>query len=241
MSLVLILQLASYHCTCKGSHDAVASHLVAAKVASSTSSQRTHQTTVAFCLRIRICGAVAAGWRSLAIWVGVVRVVGSLIVVIGSLLRKLIRWLCRGVLLIITLTLSVRIVIWYRSRGLAVLEAALSRWAIASLLLGVRVLVALLRRVAGVLRGVLLLRRIGIGIMVSTLWSITLAGCGRTVLVLGILVVLIVWVRHCGVENGGFKEAGFPSWSSYDFEVDGGSVLVVVRMETVREGTKETK
>ena len=109
--------------------------------------------------------------------------------------------------------------IWYWSRGLAVLEAALSRWAVASLLLSVRVLVTLLRRVASLLRGVLLLlRRIGIGIMVSTLrWSITLARCGRTVLVLGILVVLIVGVRHCGVENGGFREAGFPSWSSYEF------------------------
>lgn len=160
-------------------------------------------------MRIRVCGAVAAGWRSLAVWVGIVRVVGSLIVVIWSLLRKLIRWWCRRVLLIITLTLSVRIVIWYRSRGLAVLEAALSWWAVASLLLGVRVLVALLRRVAGLLRGVLLLlRRIGVRIMVSTLrWSITLARCGRTVLVLGILVVLIVGVRHCGVENGG--ETGF--------------------------------
>lgn len=209
MGLMLILQLASYHCTCKGSYDAVPSHLVAAKVASSTSSQRTHQTTVAFCLRIRVCGAVAAGWRSLAVWVGVVRVVGSLIVVIGSLLRELIRWWCRGVLLIIALTLSVRIVIWYRSRGLAVLEAALSWWAVASLLLGIRVLVALLRRVAGLLRGMLLLlRRIGIGIMVSALgWSITLARRGRTVLVLGILVVLIVGVRHCGVDNG--VETGF--------------------------------
>jgi hypothetical protein len=47
-------------------------------------------------------------------------------------------------------------------------------------------------------------------------WSITLARCGRTVLVLGILVVLIVGVRHCGVENGGFREVGFPSWSSYE-------------------------
>ena len=91
------------------------------------------------------------------------------------------------------------------------LEAALSRWAVASLLLGVRVLVTLLRRVAGLLRGVLLLlRRIGIGIMVSTLrWSITLARCGRTVLVLGILIVLIVGVRHCGVENGGLGKRGF--------------------------------
>jgi hypothetical protein len=118
------------------------------------------------------------------------------------------------------LTPSIRIVIWYWSRGLAVLEAALSRWAVASLLLGVRVLVTLLRRVAGLLRGVLLLlrRRIGIGIMVSTLrWSIALARCGRTVLVLGILVVLIVGVRHCGVENGGFREVGFPGWSSYEF------------------------
>ena len=53
-------------------------------------------------MRIRICRAVAAGRRSLAVRVGVVRVVGSLIVVIGSLLRKLIRWWCRGVLLIIT-------------------------------------------------------------------------------------------------------------------------------------------
>jgi hypothetical protein len=118
------------------------------------------------------------------------------------------------------LTLSIRIVMWYRSRGLAVLEAALSWWAVASLLLGVRVLVTLLRRVAGLLRGILLMLR-GIGIMISTLrWSITLARCGRTVLVLGILVVLIVWVRHCGVENGvrrGFREAGFPRWSSCPF------------------------
>jgi hypothetical protein len=205
VGLEIILQLASRHCTCNGSYDAMPSHLVAAIVASNTSCQRTHQTTVAFCLRIRVCGAVAAGWRSLTVWVGVVRVVGSLIVVIGSLLRKLIRWWCTRVLLIITLTLSVRIVIWYRSRGLAVLEAALSRWAVASLLLGIRVLVTLLRRVAGLLRGILLLRRIGIGIMmVSTLrWSVTLARCGRTVLVLGILVVLIVGVRHYGVENGG--------------------------------------
>jgi len=218
IGLEFILQLASSHCTCNGSYDTVPPKLVAAIVAGNTSCQRTHQTTVAFCLRIRVCGTVAAGWRSLAIWVGVVRVVGSLIVVIGSLLRKLIRWWCRGVLLIIMLTPSVRIVIWYRSWGLAVLEAALSRWAVASLLLGVRVLVTLLRRVAGLLRGVLLLlRRIGIGIMVSTLrWSITLARCGRTVLVLGILVVLIVGVRHCGVENGGFREVGFPSWSSYE-------------------------
>jgi len=97
-----------------------------------------------------------------------------------------------------------------------VLEAALSWWAVASLLLGVRVLVTLLRRVAGLLRGILLLlRRIGIGIMVSALrWSITLARCGRTVLVLGILVVLIVGVRHCGVENGG---SGVSRWSSYEF------------------------
>ena len=107
VGLVLILQLASCHCTYKGSYDAVPSQLVAAKVASSTSSQRTHQTTVAFCLRIRVRGAVAAGWRSLAVWVGVVRVVGSLIVVIGSLLRELIRWWCRGVLLIITKAITV--------------------------------------------------------------------------------------------------------------------------------------
>jgi len=43
-----------------------------------------------------------------------------------------------------------------------------------------------------------------------------------------------------GVKRG-FREAEFPSWSSYEFEVDGGSILAVVRMETVREGTKETK
>jgi uncharacterized membrane protein len=107
VGLVLILQLASYHCTCKGSYDAVPSHLVAAKVASSTSSQSTHQTTVAFCLRIRVRGTVAAGWRSLAVWAGVVRIVGSLIVGIGSLLRELIRWWCRRVLLIITNVINV--------------------------------------------------------------------------------------------------------------------------------------
>jgi hypothetical protein len=209
------------------------SHLVAAIVASNTSCQRTHQTTVAFCLRIRVCGVIAAGRRSLAVRVGVVRVVGSLIVVIGSLLRKLIRWWCRGVLLIIVLAPSVSILIWCWSRGLAVLEAALDWWAVAGLLLGVRVLVALLRRVAGLLRGILLLRRMGIGIMVSTLRrSITLARCGRTILVLGILIVLIVGVRHCGVENGGetgFREAGFPRWSSYGFWVDDGTILLVWR------------
>jgi hypothetical protein len=79
-------------------------HLVAAKVARRTSSQRTHYPAIALLLRVGVCGTIA-GAGSLAVGVGVVGVVGSGVRRVGTLLRELIGGLDAGVLLVSRITM----------------------------------------------------------------------------------------------------------------------------------------
>ena len=214
--LVLVLELASKHSASKGTNNSMTPHLVATKVPCSTSSQCAHQPPVAFSLRVGICGAIVLlAW--LAIRVRSLRVVGVLVLLVGALLRELVRRSSTWILLLVVLAglyvsyVSKHIVvlgvlplllIWIIVRGgglaLAVLEAALRWWAI-------RLLVPLLL-FAVIALGLWLLRRITrllvVLLVVFLRRCVSLTWCGRAVLVRGILivvlVVLVVGVRHVG-------------------------------------------
>lgn len=87
--LVLVLELAAKHRSGKGTNDSVATHLVSSKVPCGASSQCAHQSSVALSLRVGIGGAI----RLLAgLSVRGLRVVWVLVLLIGALLRELLRW-----------------------------------------------------------------------------------------------------------------------------------------------------
>ena len=128
--LVFVFQLAPKHRSRESTHDPVSAHLIATKVSRCTSAQRTHQTTIALLLGIRVCGPIVLLTR-LSVWV---LLSGRVLVLrVGALLRKLLgRWLA-GVLLLVVLTLLlVGIVIRCL---LAVLESALRGRAVLLLIL----------------------------------------------------------------------------------------------------------
>lgn len=56
--LVLVLELAAEHRTCYGAHDAVATKLVAAEVASGAATKGTHEAAITLGLRVGVCGAI---------------------------------------------------------------------------------------------------------------------------------------------------------------------------------------
>jgi hypothetical protein len=65
--LVLVLELGSKNRACYGAHNAVAAHLIATEVASSTTSQSAHQAAVTLCLSIGVRRSVGGSSR-LAVW-----------------------------------------------------------------------------------------------------------------------------------------------------------------------------
>ena len=83
--LVLVFELAAEHCAGESTEDAVAAHLVAAKVSGCTATEGAHQTTVTFLLHGWIAAAVLLtrlGVRVLALRV--------LILTVGTLLGELV-------------------------------------------------------------------------------------------------------------------------------------------------------
>ncbi|PSN66359.1 hypothetical protein BS50DRAFT_413209 [Corynespora cassiicola Philippines] len=98
--LELVLELVSHKGTCKRAEHAVAAHLVAAKVAGGTASQRAHEAAVALGLRVGVRGTVAllAVGRLLALRILVLRV--------RALLRVLARRSLAWVLLLAVLAVG---------------------------------------------------------------------------------------------------------------------------------------
>lgn len=185
--LVLVLELGAEHSARECADDAVAAHLVAAKVPRGTAAERTHQSTVTLSLRIRICGAVlllVLSW--LAVWVLPMRV---LVLWIGALLGELVLRLGTGILTLLLAVLLLLVIGCY----LAVLEASMCRRAI--------LLVIALLLVAAIvaLGSTLLLGRIAgglpiAGLLIPLLRRILALVLGRILLVA--LVVLIVGAGH---------------------------------------------
>jgi hypothetical protein len=97
--LEVVLSLATKHGTCYGTEDAVAAHLVAAEVSGSTATKSTHQASVTFLLHSRITGSVMLLSRL------TVRVLGILILTVGTLLRELILGLRTGVTSLLVLAI----------------------------------------------------------------------------------------------------------------------------------------
>jgi peptidoglycan/LPS O-acetylase OafA/YrhL len=105
--LMLVLQFASQHSSRKGTHDAMSTHLIAAKVSRGASTERTHQTAIALLLGIRICGAIVLLLAGLPVWVlGLVLVGGILVLRVGTLLGELLGWWLAGVLLLVVLAVG---------------------------------------------------------------------------------------------------------------------------------------
>jgi len=183
----------------------VAAHLVTAEVPGRTTAERTHQTAIAFLLRVGVCGAVATGLVSLAVGIRVVGVIGRLALRVSALLGELVRRLSSRVLLVSLVLLLVGVLIG-RWALLAVLEAALGWRSVPYLLLlRIRIWISLAGvgavlwrdwRVRWVTRGIRI-------IVVSWLrCGIALASrSGRAILVGRVLLVvlaavLVVWIRH---------------------------------------------
>ena len=91
--LVVVFELTTEHCTGDGTDNAVATHLVAAKVSSSAAAQGAHKASVTLLLHSWVAGAIlllsglAVG--VLALWI--------LVLAVGTLLRELIVRLLAGV------------------------------------------------------------------------------------------------------------------------------------------------
>ena len=99
--LEVVFSLATKHGTCYGTEDAVAAHLVAAEVSSSTATKSAHQASVTLLLHSRITGSVLLLSRL------TVRVLalGVLILTVGTLLRELILGLRAGVASLLVLAM----------------------------------------------------------------------------------------------------------------------------------------
>lgn len=100
--LVLVLELAAKNSASNGTEDAVAAHLVAAEVARCTTTESTHQTTIALSLRTGVSRAVLllAGLAIcvVALWI--------LILWVGTLLWELVLG-CLARILLVLLGLAV--------------------------------------------------------------------------------------------------------------------------------------
>jgi hypothetical protein len=93
-----IFCLVAHESTCESAHQTVAAHLVAAKVPSGAAAESTHQTTIAFRLRIGISGSVAL----LALTVAAILLsLGILLLGVGALLWEL---LCGGLARVLLLS-----------------------------------------------------------------------------------------------------------------------------------------
>lgn len=186
--LELVLQLAAADGT-KDTADYVmlATRVVTSICACRTTENGTHQTAVTL-----LC---SAGRRS-------VRVRGVRVLVVGTLLRELMR----RVLLVATVRVLVAVLgllIVLIRRLLAVLEATLCRRTVGAvaLVLLVRLLVVLLRVVArlSVLRRLLVVVVALLGRIATLRLLVALSRSGRTVALLRVLLVrvLVVVIRHC--------------------------------------------
>jgi hypothetical protein len=102
--LVLVLKLRSEDCACYGAHDAMTAHLVAAEVASCTTTESTHQASVALSLGVWVAWSVT--WRT---WLAILRVMllalGILVGWVCALLRELVLWLCTWVTALLLLAI----------------------------------------------------------------------------------------------------------------------------------------
>lgn len=101
--LMLVLQLAPQHRSRERTHDAMPTHLIATKVSCSTTTKRTHHTTIALLLGIRVCGTVASLLARLPICLLVRRI---LVLRVGTLLGELLGWWLAGVLLLVVLAIA---------------------------------------------------------------------------------------------------------------------------------------
>lgn len=90
--LEVVLCLATKHGACYGTEDAVAAHLVAAKVSGSTATKSAHQASVTLLLHSWIAGTILLS----RLTVGILAL-GILILAVGTLLRELILRLRAGV------------------------------------------------------------------------------------------------------------------------------------------------
>lgn len=98
MFLVLVLGLGSHEGAGKGTNDTMAS-LVAKKATTESTSYSTHETTIALLSGSGIGGTVLLLLAILILLtVGVVGVMRWGVLVVGSLLGKLLRWIALGVL-----------------------------------------------------------------------------------------------------------------------------------------------
>jgi hypothetical protein len=91
---MVVFELTTKHCTGDGTNNAVATHLVAAKVSSSTAAQGAHKASVTLLLHSWVAGAILLLLSGLpvgvlALWV--------LVLAVGTLLRELIVRLLAGV------------------------------------------------------------------------------------------------------------------------------------------------
>jgi len=185
--LVLVLELGAEHSARQRADDAVATHLVAAKVPRCTAAERTHQPSVTLSLRIGICSTVlllVLSW--LGVWVLPLRV---LVLWIGALLGELVLGLGTGILTLLLVVLLLLVIGCY----LAVLEAPMC-WRAILLVIALLLVAAIVA-----LGSTLLLGRIAgslpiARLLIPLLRRILTLVLGRILLVA--LVVLIVGAGH---------------------------------------------
>lgn len=191
-----ILCLVAHESSRDSAEQAMATHLVAAKVSCSAAAKCTHQTTVTLRLRIGVCGSVAL----LALCVSAILLsLGILLLRVCALLRKLLRGGLARVLLLSVLALILSILVVGR-RTLSMLESSLCRRSVASVLLLLWCLLAVVSTRAALLWLLWILLVIAI---LGRRGSVTLTRRGGTVLVwrrillLAVaLIVLVVRPRH---------------------------------------------
>jgi len=187
--LELVLKLAAEHRACESTEDAVAAHLVTAKVSGCTATEGAHQTAVAFLLHGWIAAAILLAGLSVS-----VLALRVLILTVGSLLGELVLRLCAGVASLLVLALLL-VVVLLAALLLTMLEAALCGRAVLRvvvLLLSVTLLTILL------LWLVLLVPLLLVAtLVVSTLLVLRLAvSLLRVLLLLAVALVVLVVARH---------------------------------------------
>lgn len=190
--LEVVFGLVTENCASNGTDNAVAAHLVAAKVSSSTATEGAHKATVTLLLHSWVAGAILLLLPRLpvgvlALWV--------LILAIRTLLRELVVRLLAGVtslLLLAILPLLRLIVVAVLAYLLAVLEAALRRRAVlrvVALLLPISLLAVLL---LGLLVALLLVT----ALVISTLLRVWAVPLGWVLLLLAVALVVLIVARH---------------------------------------------
>jgi hypothetical protein len=112
--LVLVFKLAAEHCAGESTEDAVAAHLVAAKVSGCTATESTHHTAVTFLLHGWIAAAILLTGLSVS-----VLALGVLILTIGTLLGELVLRLRAGVASLLILAEGIVRQKWFETFALS--------------------------------------------------------------------------------------------------------------------------